>query len=241
MKTIFDAHTWLSMLGLTLSLLTVGCASFTYQEEEWRVAIVDNTQSDVTVRYSGVGTTSTDPDTRRARLERLRTAVADNSGPVFTPRLRNVSRRLYQEDGVLVLEESGTMRNPLSWFAQTSMNPLYWFNDPLNLAIRGNMVVKRDIDKNRQILASNGHVTDETTFQTIHLRNVPFELGSDRAWQLRDEEPVDREIREPQELRLIVWPDEARFFYWKFSGPSFGNDGVSLLPEYIDALTAPLE
>lgn len=223
-----------------LGLFMAGCANYTYEAEEWHVAIIDSSTADVAVRYIGIGAKTTDPEKRSDLAIKLQEIADGARTDVLTPRLNSATQRVYIEKGQVVLEETGTMPNPLSWFAQTGFDPRTWFGDPLNLAESGQTVVKRDLDENRQILATNGQVTDESTFRTMQVQGVPIEFGSDYNWQQEGDEPVDRELQEPEMLRLIMWPAQARLFYWKFSGAAFNEDWQSLTPEFSGTIQPPV-
>ncbi len=218
-------------LALAAALLS-GCSSVSYQTEEWRVAVPEQGDARAVVRYIGIGTTSKDPAAREKMAEKLK-QLADEKRPAsgFAPTLQNVRRRVYMEGDKLVLEETGTVPNPLSWQQQSGLNPLGWFSAGPSLITQGDHILKRDLDSNRNVLASDGKIMDEDTY-TRNLRDKkPIGISTDTSWQRPAEQPVPDEMT-LQEAEVIVWPRQARTFYWKVSGKGFKQSWQSLSREY---------
>ena len=214
--------------------LFTGCASFTYENQSWRVAEVSDSSADVIVRYIGIGVTSKNIEKRAEKAKEL-IELANEKSPVdpITPKLRNASRKVFVQDGKIVVEESGTVRNPLSWFEQTGLNVLNWFYDPIDLSISGRYIIKSGWGDPDILLATNGRVTDGDTFASTRLSiNTPLAIGGDTQW-LRDEPAGLADLAEREKHQIIVWPRASRLFYWKLSGPSFNKDWQSLAPEFI--------
>jgi len=214
--------------------LFTGCSSFTYENQSWRVAEVSDSSADVIVRYIGVGVTSKNIEKRAGKAKKL-IELANEKPPVdpITPKLRNASRKVFVQDGKIVVEESGTMRNPLSWFEQTGLNVLNWFYDPIDLSISGRYIIKSGWGDPDILLATNGRVTDEDTFASSRLSiNTPLAIGGDTQW-LRDEPLGLTDLAAREKHQIIVWPRASRLFYWKLSGPAFNKDWQSLAPEFI--------
>ncbi len=229
---VFRAGGWIAAAA---ALLLGGCATFTYESESWQVAAVSSDRADAIVRYVGMGVSSKNVERRAEMAERLKEMAADTSpSSPFTSQLRDARRKVYLEGDKIVLEESGTIRNPLSWFEQTGLNPLSWFTDPCDLSMSRRYIVKAGWDDDETLLATNGRVVDEDTYATLLAGRLPA-LRSDTQWQRPDELPLD-EVARPERLEMIVWPREARMFYWKFSGPSFKKDWASLAPEFSDLM-----
>ena len=137
----------------------------------------------------------------------------------------------------IVMEETGTIRNPLSWFEQTGLNIFSWFNDPIDLSLSGRYIVKSGWDDSDVLLATNGRVVDENTYATLLNGKMPLAIGGDTQWR-RDEPLSLEDLSERDSMQVIVWPSAARMFYWKFSGPAFNKDWQSLAPEFTDLLEA---
>jgi len=224
-------HRAVVALALAVALLS-GCSSVSYQTEEWRVAVPEQGDARAVVRYIGIGTNSKDPAAREQMAEKLK-ALAEEKNPTkgFAPTLQNVRRRVYMEGDKLVLEETGTLPNPLSWQQQSGLNPLGWFSSGPALITQGDHILKRDLDSNRNVLASDGKIMDEDTY-THGLRDKkPIGISTDTTWQRPSEQPVPDEMT-LQEAEVIVWPRQARTFYWKVSGKGFKQSWQSLVPEY---------
>lgn len=217
--------------------LFTGCSSFTYENQSWRVAEVSDSSADVIVRYIGIGVTSKNINERAEKAKEL-IELANEESPVdpITPKLRDASRRVFVQDGKIVVEESGTVRNPLSWFEQTGLNVLNWFYDPIDLSISGRYIIKSGWGDPDILLATNGRVTDEDTFASSRLSiSTPLAIGGDTQW-LRDEPLGLTDLAEREKHQIIVWPRASRLFYWKLSGPAFNKDWQSLAPEFIELI-----
>lgn len=214
--------------GLALALLPLaGCSSYTYQAQEWRVTAVGD-DAQVSVRYTGIGAATTNPVERAEALDKVEQLAADvHPSSPLTPSLRNVTRKVYVEGNSLIIEETGTRSNPLSWLQQLNMA-----ND---LSVRSEHIVLKDIGEDRIVLASNGRVLDEDTYTRL-FRNtrMPVNLGTDTRW-MREGETRPDEIAQDETLQVIVWPREARMFYWKLSSPSYKDyrPWYSLAPDYL--------
>jgi len=231
MKTIARFFTWCSLLAAGLFLFA-GCASYTYETQSWRIAEANEDSADVIVRYFGVGSTSKDVKKRAEKAKEIIELAADkNPKNPITPRLKNAHRKVYLQDGKVVIEEMGTINNPLSWFEQTGLNIFTWFNDPIDLSIVGRYIVKSADDGNNVLLATNGRVIDEDIFSSSILKlDTPLAIGGDTIWQ--NSEPRDiTDLSEPEKRQLIVWPRASRLFYWKFSGPAYNKKWQNLAPE----------
>ena len=224
---------WLALVGATC--LLGGCASLTYEAEEWRVAVPPEGNAHAIVRYIGLGTSTRDTSAREKMVAKIRTmAEAESPGSAYAPLLRNPQRKVYLEGDRIVLEESGDVHDPFTWFEQTGLNPVGWFSGSLKLAQKGNYVVKRGIEENQQILASDGRVVDEDTYTTILKNALPLEISTDTQWQRREGTRNDESVRD-ERLNLIMWPRVARTFYWRLSGRGFGKRWQSLATEYKEA------
>ena len=214
--------------------LFTGCSSFTYENQSWRVAEISDNSAEVIVRYIGIGVSSKNIGIRAEKAKKL-VELADEIPPVdpITPKLRDASRKVFVQDGKIVIEESGTMRNPLSWFEQTGLNVLNWYYDPIDLSISGRYIIKSGWGDPDILLATNGRVTDEDTFASSRLSiDTPLAIGGDTQW-LRDEPAGLSDLAEREKHQIIVWPSASRLFYWKLSGPAFNKDWQSLAPEFI--------
>jgi len=220
-----------AVLALTLALLS-SCSSVSYQTEEWRIAVPEQGDARAVVRYIGIGTSSKDPAAREKMAEKLK-LLADEKRPTtgFAPTLQNVRRRVYMEGDKLVLEETGTLPNPLSWQEQSGLNPLGWFSSGPSLVTKGDYILKRDIDSTRNVIASDGQIMDEDTYTRGLRDKKPIGISTDTSWQRPAEQPVPDEMT-LQEAEVIVWPRQARTFYWKVSGKGFQQAWQSLAREY---------
>jgi len=219
-------------LALALALLNA-CSSVSYQTEEWRVAVPEQGDARAVVRYIGIGTSSKDPAAREAMAEKLK-LLADEKNPSkgFAPTLQNVRRRVYMEGDKLVLEETGTLPNPLSWQQQSGLNPLGWFSSSPSLVTKGDYILKRDIDSTRNVLASDGRIMDEDTYTRGLRDKKPIGISTDTSWQRQGDQPVQQDDMTLQAAEVIVWPRQARTFYWKVSGKGFEQAWQSLAHEY---------
>ena len=227
--------------------LMSGCASYTYQAEEWRITLFTTVDEDASakVRYVGIGVNSTNAsaEMRAAALDKFM-ALANDTKPKhpLTPGLKDVSRSAYVEGGTLVLEESGIIRNPLSWFEQLSIA-----ND---ISANSRFISKKDISPDQIILATNGRIVDENTYGRMQQGNVPraiqqklpVELGSDTQWPLQEQQRINDELQS-QTLQVIIWPRGARALYWKVSAPGFSPRGQwqSLAPDFSSRAAATFE
>lgn len=233
---VFKTGCWL-VLCSAIALLT-GCSSFTYESQSWRIAEVSDSSAEVTVRYVGVGATSKDISKRAEKARELIELASDKEpGSPITSKLKNVRRKVYLEGDKIVMEETGTIRNPLSWFEQTGLNVFSWFYDPIDLSLSGRYIVKSGWDDSDVLLATNGRVVDENTYATLLNGRMPLAIGGDTQWR-RDEPLSLVDLSERDSMQVIVWPSAARMFYWKFSGPAFNKDWQSLAPEFTDLLEA---
>ncbi len=222
-----------------VSLFT-GCANFTYETQSWRIAEVSDSSVDIIVRYIGIGVTSKNIEKRAKKAKELvEIATEKNTGSPITPKLRNAHRRILIQDGKVVVEETGTMRNPLSWFEQTGLNFLNWFYDPIDLSLSGKYIVKSGWDDSDFLLATNGRVIDEDTFASSKLLRIdtPLAIGGDTQW-LRDVPGGLNDLSEKSKHQVIVWPRAARMFYWKFTGPAFNKNWQSLAHEFTALMEA---
>ena len=235
MKSLAFLLKWLGWAIASL-LLLAGCSSFTYETQSWRIAETSSDSADVIVRYVGIGSTSKDVNERTEKAKELIELAAEkNPDSPITPRLKHAHRKVFIQDGKVVMEETGTIPNPLSWFEQTGLNIFTWFHDPVDLSIVGRYIVKSGWEDNKILLATNGRVIDEDIFASSILRlNTPLAIGGDTIWQ-RSEPRDITDLSEPERRPLIVWPRASRLFYWKFSGPAFNKSWQSLTPE-INAL-----
>jgi hypothetical protein len=213
-------------------LLLIGCSTVTYQTEEWRMIVPEKGDARAVVRYVGVGTASTDPAARERAATRIKELAQDQqpSKPFAAP-LKNVQRRVYMENDKIVLEESGTVPNPLTWGQQSGLNPFNWFSGQPKLVERGNYIVKRDVDDTGALLASDGRIVDEDTYTRLLRDGQPVGITTDTRWQRHEDEPLPDEVRRPR-AEIIVWPRDARAFYWKQSGAGFDKSWQSLAREY---------
>jgi len=214
-------------------LFLAGCSNFTYETQSWRIAEVSDSSADVIVRYVGIGATSKNIEKRAEKAKRLiELATEKNTSDPITPKLSNASRKVFIQDGKVVIEETGTIRNPLSWFEQTGLNIFNWFYDPVDLSLSGKYIVKSGWGNSDILLATNGRVTDEDTFASSRLRmDAPLAIGGDTQWH-RDVPMEIEDFSVPEKRQVIVWPSSSRIFYWKFSGPAFNKDWQSLAPEF---------
>ena len=229
--TAFNLGYLLVSIGI---LLFTGCSNFTYETQSWRIAETSGNSADVIVRYVGIGATSKNIEKRAEKAKKL-IELATEKEPIdpITPKLRNASRKVFIQDGKIVVEETGTMRNPLSWFEQTGFNVLNWFYDPIDLSLSGKYIVKSGWEDTTVLLATNGRVTDEDTFASSRLRiDTPLAIGGDTQWR-RDVPMGLADLSTPEKRQVIVWPSASKIFYWKVSGPAFNKDWQSLAPEFI--------
>jgi len=222
--------------GLSLfvgMLFFTSCSSFTYESQSWHIAQIDDSSSDVIVRYTGIGATTKDIKKRSEKAgEIIEYAFDKNPEDPITSKLRDARRKVYVQDGKIVMEESGTIRNPLSWFEQTGFNVLTWCYDPIDLSLSGKYVVKSGWNESDILLATNGRVIDESFFSTSRLRiDTPLAIGGDTLWR-RDEPIGVTDLSVPDKRQAIIWPRASRMFYWKFSGPAFNKSWQSLTPEF---------
>jgi len=227
MKSFAFCLKWL--IGFAASVLMLaGCSTFTYETQSWRVAETSENSADVIVRYVGVGTSSKDVNDRVEKAKEIIELAADkNPDDPITPRLRNAHRKVFIQDDKVIIEETGTIPNPLSWFEQTGLNIFTWFNDPIDLAIVNRYIVKSGWDEDEVLLATNGRVIDEDIFSSSILRlNTPLAIGGDTVWQ-RSEPRDIVDLAEPERRQLIIWPRASRLFYWKFTGPAFNSSKTS--------------
>jgi len=228
--TAFNLGYLLAFIG---AFLFTGCSNFTYETQSWRIAETSGNSADVIVRYVGIGATSKNIEKRAEKARKL-VEFASDKGSIdpITPKLRNASRKVFIQDGKVVVEETGTMRNPLSWFEQTGFNVLNWFYDPIDLSISGKYIVKSGWEDSTILLATNGRVTDENTFASSRLRiDTPLAIGGDTQWR-RDVPMEAADFSVPEKRQVIVWPSASKIFYWKVSGPAFNKDWQSLAPEF---------
>jgi len=215
-----------------------GCASMTYEAEEWRVAVPPGGEAHAVVRYIGLGAAAKDAASRTKMIEKIhKLAAAESPGSSYAPVLCNPQRKVYLEGSKLVLEESGSIRNPFTWFEQTGLNPAGWFSGSLKLSQKGDFVVKRGLEGNQQVIATDGRLVDEDTYTTILKGVVPFDLKGDTKWQRHEDQPNEEDVRS-ENLTLIMWPRAARTFYWKLSGRAFGKQWQALGDEYGKAYPA---
>ncbi len=215
--------------------IITGCSTpFTYESVEWRIAVDAPENASAVVKYNGIGVSSKKEDVRIKAVEELKELAADkNPSSPITSELIDTTRKVYLEDGRVVIEEAGKIRNPLSWFVQTGLNPFSWFDDKVNLTINRNHIIKNIESTDGKVLATSGQVMDEDTFETILKgeKFLPMELNRDTQWQRHDLEPIEEEVF-PETLQVIVWPRSSRAFYWKFNGPAAGKDWQSLAEEF---------
>jgi hypothetical protein len=206
-------------LAAALVLLPAGCASLSYEAEEWRI-VTDDDDAYAVVRYVGVSPVGRSAEAQLEAIERLQELAADSQpARPYTSMLQDAQRRVYIEGDRVVVEEAGRIRDPLSWFEQTGLNPLTWIEGSTRLSTKGDYVIKRGIADDRAILASNGRVVDEDMYERLTSR--PVELASDKLWQTRDDQRIE-ELQPMDYLELIVWPRGTKTFYWKLSGPAPG-------------------
>jgi len=228
--TAFNLGYLLVSIGV---FLFTGCSNFTYETQSWRIAETSGNSADVIVRYVGIGATSKNIEKRAEKARKL-VELATEKEPTdpITPKLKNVSRKVFMQDGKVVVEETGTIRSPLSWFEQTGFNILNWFYDPIDLSLSGKYIVKSGWEDSTVLLATNGRVTDEDTFASSRLRiNTPLAIGGDTQWR-RDVPMGLADFSTPEKRQVIVWPSASKIFYWKVSGPAFNKDWQSLAPEF---------
>ncbi len=231
MKPLARKFKWWLFFAAGLFLLA-GCSTYTYETQSWRIAEANEDSADVIVRYFGIGSTSKDVNKRAEKAKEIIELAADkNPKSPITPRLKNAHRKVYLQDGKVVIEEMGTIRNPLSWFEQTGLNIFTWFNDPIDLSIVGRYIVKSADDGNNILLATNGRVIDEDIFSSSILKlDTPLAIGGDTVWQRSEPRDIS-DLSEPEKRQLIVWPRASRLFYWKFSGPAYNKKWQNLAPE----------
>lgn len=222
------------------AFLFTGCANFTYESQSWRVAEVSDSEASVIVRYTGIGASSKDIKKRAKKTQKLvEIATEKNIDDPITPKLKNVSRRVFIQEGKVIVEETGTIRNPLSWFEQTGLNFLNWFYDPVDLSLSGKYIVKSGWDHSNILLATNGRVIDEDTFASSTLLRIdtPLAIGGDTQW-LRDVPGGVDDLSARSKHQVIIWPRAARMFYWKFSGTAFNKNWQSLTHEFTALMEA---
>ena len=113
----------------TVIFILTGCSTpFTYESVEWRIAVDGPEDASAFVKYNGIGVNSKKEEVRKKAIEELKEFVADeNPDTPFTSGMFDVTRKVYTEDNRIVIEETGKIKNPLSWFVQTGLNPLAWF------------------------------------------------------------------------------------------------------------------
>ena len=223
-------HCASGLIAAALLLVLGGCAALSYEAEEWRIVRGEG-EAYAVVRYTGVGATGAGADAQRAAVEQLEELAADTSPSApYTSMLHDARRRVYVEGDRVVLEEAGKIRDPLSWFEQTGLNPLAWIEGSPRLTSRGNYVVKRGLTQETTILASNGQVVDEDTYE--RLASQPVNLASDRTWLVEDNARFE-EYTPADYLEMIVWPLETKTFYWKLSGPAYGAVDRSIAAELL--------
>ncbi|MCX7848340.1 MAG: hypothetical protein N2595_09970 [bacterium] len=210
-----------------------GCATLTYEAEEWRVAVPAEGDAQAVVRYIGLATRSEDPATREALAGRIEELAKETApGSAFGP-LRAVStRKVYMEGNKIVLEETGTLRNPFNWFNQSGLNPATWWSPAPELVQKKEFIVMRDIESPRRVIATDGRVVDEDTYTRILKSRLPIEISTDTKWQRQEDRPTEEDVQAEQ-AQVILWPRNARTFYWKISGPAFGKPGQLLSREYV--------
>ncbi|RLD12423.1 MAG: hypothetical protein DRI44_00710 [Chlamydiae bacterium] len=214
-------------------VLFTGCSTFTYETQSWRIAETSGSSAEVIVRYVGIGATSKNIEKRAEKAKELvKIASEKNTDDPITPKLQNVHRKVFLQDGKVVIEETGTIRNPLSWFEQTGLNFFNWFYDPIDLSLSGKYIVKSGWNDSNILLATNGRVIDEDTFASSRLRlDTPLAIGGDTQW-FRDVPRGESDLIERDKHQVIVWPQASRIFYWKLSGPAFKKSWQSLAHEF---------
>jgi len=224
-----------TIICLAVTFVLVGCSTpFTYESVEWRVVVDGPENASAFVKYNGIGVNSKNETVRKKAVEELKEFTADkNPDSPFTSELSDAKRKVYTEDNKIIVEETGKISNPLSWFAQTGLNPFTWFDDSINLTVNRTHIIKNVEAASGEIIATSGQVMDEDTFRTILAKQkfIPLELNSDTQWQRHDLEPIDQEIF-MNKLQVIIWPQDAKSFYWKFTGSGAGKDWQSLTEEY---------
>lgn len=219
--------------GIATLALLCGCATLTYEAEEWRVAVPARGDAHAVVRYIGMATPSVKPATRDKLAATIEDMAKDTTpGSAFAPLRSVTSRKVYMEGNKIVLEEAGTLRNPFTWFNQSGLNPATWWSPAPELVRKEEFIVMRDIESPRRVIATDGRVVDEDTYTSILKSRLPVEISSDTKWQRQEDRPTEDDVR-AQQAELILWPRNARAFYWKISGPAFGKPQQSLSPEYI--------
>jgi len=230
--TTMISSVWRAASMATLALLC-GCATLTYEAEEWRVAVPAQGDAHAVVRYIGLATPSATPATRDKLAAKIEDMARDTTPSSSFAPLRTVTgRKVYMEGGKIVLEEAGTLRNPFTWFNQSGLNPATWWSPAPELVRKEEFVVKRDIESPRKVIATDGRVVDEGTYTTILKSRLPVEISSDTKWQRQEDRPTEDDVR-TQQAELIMWPRNARAFYWKISGPAFGKPSQLLSREYV--------
>ncbi len=219
--------------AVVIFILT-GCSTpFTYDSVEWRIAVDGPEAASAFVKYDGIGVNSKNEVVREKALEELKEFAADeNPKNLFTTGLFDATRKVYTEDNKIVIEEIGKIKNPLSWFVQTGLNPLSWFDDSVNLTINRNHIIKNVETADGKVIATSGQLMDGDTFETIlkGQKLVPLDLNRDVDWQTDDFGNEQIDFR--KELQVIIWPKAAKSFYWKFSGTAVGKEWQSLAEEY---------
>ena len=96
--------------GLSLfvgMLFFTSCSSFTYESQSWHIAQIDDSSSDVIVRYTGIGATTKDIKKRSEKAgEIIEFAFDKNPEDPITSKLRDARRKVYVQDCKIVMEES---------------------------------------------------------------------------------------------------------------------------------------
>ena len=216
--------TGIFLIGM-VCLLNACAPKLTYEAQEWRVATISSEDASVVVRYVGVVSPLTNAASRQKVAAGLRDFIADTTPSTpYTPRLHNATRKAYVEGDKLVVEESGIMNNPLSWSEQSGLNPFLWFRPSLGLTERDNHISKRGIAPDQVIIASNGNMVDNGTYNARYATVAAIDGGSyDRA--------PSETYADASRIEVIVWPGGANHFYWKLSGPGYEKNWQSLAPE----------
>lgn len=230
--TTIHSLAWRAASMTTLALLC-GCATLTYEAEEWRVAVPAQGDAHAVVRYIGMATPSAKPATRDKLAAKIEDMAKDTTpGSAFAPLRSVTSRKVYMEGNKIVLEEAGTLRNPFTWFNQSGLNPATWWSPAPELVRKDEFIVMRDIESPRRVIATDGRVVDEDTYASILKSRLPIEISTDTKWQRQEDRPTEDDVR-AQQAELILWPRNARSFYWKISGPAFGKPQQLLSREYV--------
>lgn len=212
--------------------LLCGCATLTYEAEEWRLAVPPKGDAQAVVRYIGLATPSTKPATREQLAATIEDMANDPTpSSAYAPLRTITSRKVYLEGNRIVLEEAGTLRNPFTWFNQSGLNPATWWSAAPALVRKNDFIVMRDIESPRRVIATDGRVVDEDTYTSMLKSRLPVDITSDTKWQRRENQPPEDDVRVPQ-AELILWPRHVRSFYWKISGPAFGQPHQWLTREY---------